>query len=304
MTETLLVAASPTDRAVLHVLHYFGIFRYPLSVEEVTHFVALPGAKTGDIADALNELAAKGRIFRFGQYFQTDNDTGWLAARLDYNRRAGQFLPLAHRMSRFIGAFPFVRAVCVSGSLSKNCMSPDGDIDYFVITAPGRLWLARTLLVIFKKTFLFNSHKYFCINYFIDTEHLEIEEKNIYTATETVTLLPTYGSDWMQAFRSANQWAWDTLPNFPPRRAEGIPPHRRGWLKRLLERLLGGRLGAWLDQRAMRLTVGYWQRKFSGFDRSDFDVALKSRRYVSKHHPLFFQKKVLDALGERIGSAS
>ncbi len=301
MSETPLVAASPTERAVLHVLHYFGIFRYPLSAGEVTDFLGLPGALTAEVAAMLDELAAKGRIFQFGQYFQTEDNLEWLTTRLDYNRRAGQFLPLAHRISRLIGAFPFVRAVFVSGSLSKNCMSPDGDIDFFVITAPERLWLARTLLVIFKKIFLFNSHKYFCVNYFVDTEHLEIEEKNIYTATETVTLLPTWGREWMQAFRAANQWAWDTLPNFPPRRTDEVPPYRAGWFKRLLERLLGGRAGAWLDQRAMRLTVGYWQRKFSDFDRSDFDVALKSRRYVSKHHPLFFQKKVLDALGERVG---
>ena len=26
-------------------------------------------------------------------------------------------------------------------------MAEDGDIDYFVITEPGRLWIARTLLI-------------------------------------------------------------------------------------------------------------------------------------------------------------
>ena len=37
--------------------------------------------------------------------------------------------------------------------------------------------------------------KNFCINYFVDSENLEIQEKNIFTATELVTLLPTFGRE-------------------------------------------------------------------------------------------------------------
>jgi hypothetical protein len=41
------------------------------------------------------------------------------------------------------------------------------------------------------------------------------------------------------------------------------------------------------------VTVQFWKRKFSHFDDQTFNVALKSRRYVSKHHPMYFQGKVL-----------
>ena len=40
----------------------------------------------------------------------------------------------------------------------------------------------------------------------------------------------------------------------------------------------------------------YWKRKFPHFDESDFDLNMRTRKNVSKHHPQGFQQKVLDAL--------
>ncbi len=295
MTATILTAIEcPLERAVLHTLLYFEVFSYPLTAEEAFHYCGEPCVAIQEVTEKLESLVNQGVVFQFGIFFQTKNDSSWMPARVECNRRADQFIPIAHRRAKLIGNFPFVRGVCVSGSLSKHSMRPDGDIDFFVITEPGRLWLARTLLVLFKKVFLFNSHKYFCVNYFIDTDHLEIAEKNLFTATESVTLLPMYGREFYEAFCDSNAWAWEQYPNFPKRSTNGIPNHEKGRMKSLLEKTLKGRIGEWLDEKAMLLTMGYWKRKFKHFDDANFDIALKSRRYVSKHHPLHFQKKVLE----------
>lgn len=294
---------STARSAILSALWYFDIFQYPLTAAEVFEYGNCREVRPEAVAEILEELVQEGLVFHFDGYYQSQNNSGWLPRRLEYNRRAAQFLPIARRMARLIGAFPFIRAVFVSGSLSKNCMAPDGDIDFFLITEPGRLWLARTLLVVFKKLFLLNSHKYFCVNYFVDTEHLEIEDKNLFTATETLTLLPLYGREWYMRFADANGWARDFLPNFPWRPDDAVAPHRRGLLKKVLEGVLGGRLGAWLDRKAMHFTVGYWRRKFKHFDERTFDGALRSRQYVSKHHPLYFQQKVMNAYAARVGEA-
>jgi hypothetical protein len=309
MKETTLSTGvdCPTESAVLRTLWYFELFKYPLTADEVFWYLQAPPDSTQPCADlpairnALDELVSQGRIFGYDGFFQTVDNPAWVTERLDCNRRADALMPVARRMSRLIAAFPFIRAVMVSGSLSKHCMRPDSDIDFFMITAPGRLWLARTFLVLFKKIFLLNSHKFFCVNYFIDTEHLTIEEQNLYTATESVTLLPLYGREWYDAFQSANPWAWRILPHSVQKDRGAIPPYQPGMVKRGLERLLGGRFGDWLDGQAMQVTVRYWRRKFSHFDTDSFDIALKSKRYVSKHHPLYFQKKVLDAFAEKVG---
>ena len=96
-------------------------------------------------------------------------------------------------------------------------MDEKSDLDFFIITAPKRLWIARTLLVMYKRFFLFNSHKYFCVNYFVDEDHLEIEEKNLFTATELATVIPLYGQVHYTNLLKANPWLKRFFPNYTPR---------------------------------------------------------------------------------------
>lgn len=179
-------------------------------------------------------------------------------------------------------------------------MPKDGDIDYFIVTKAGRLWISRTLLVLFKKIFLLNSHKYFCVNYFVDEEHLEIEEKNLFTAMETVTLLPLHNPVIYREFHLVNNWAQQYFPNTPMRPLEKTIPVKKSFLQNSMESLLNGEMGDRIDLYCMRTTLGHWKKKFRDFDSDKFDNALKSRSYVSKHHPQDFQNKVLTAYEERI----
>jgi len=291
----------PLSAAVLPVLAYFAVFRHPLTAAEIFTFCGDPSTHAEAIEECLSELVRAGVVHQFDSFYQISPDPSWAIVRRESNQRAEQMLPRAKRMARFIGRFPFIRAVMVSGSLSKHCMASDSDVDYFIVTAPGRLWLARTLLVLYKKTVLLNSHRYFCINYFVDETHLEIEEKNRFTATETVTLLPVWGHEYYTRFCCENAWAWTYYPYFAPRSVKAVPPTERGGGKKWVEWLLSGALGHWLDQKAMHLTVGFWKQKFPHLDASTFDLALKSRRGVSKHHPLHFQKKVLERYEEYLG---
>ncbi len=300
MTENVSIAVGcPTERAIIRALLYFEVFAYPLNAEEVFRYIDQANATQEEVQEKLDRLVLQEKVFFFEGFYQTQNSPEWISKRKARNLRADRMLPVAHRMARFIGAFPFVRAVFVSGSLSKHSMNEDSDIDFFLIMEPGRLWLARTLLVLFKKIFLFNSHKYFCVNYFIDTEHLEIEEKNLFTATEIVTLIPMYGSEWYQAFYQANKWAWAQYPNFEPRPVHAVAMHKRTGLKKILEWIQRGKTGDWLDRQSLRVTLAFWRKKFRYLPNDQFDLALKSRRYVSKHHPLHFQDKVLKAFDKR-----
>jgi len=278
-------------RAALRVLAYFDVFDHPLTVAELARFT---GQEEDEARDALAELLIAGTVRQHLGYWSLGDARGAALARIADEDRAQRRMPKALRMSALIARFPFVRAVFISGSLSKGRLDAEGDIDFFIITAPGRLWVARTMLVLFKKLFLLNSRRDFCVNYFIDTEHLTIEDRNRYTATEVVTLIPTYGNGTTEAFFARNAWAFDHYPHaVPPRSREVIIGHTRP--KRFLERLLNGRIGAAFDAFCMQLTWRFWRFKFSDMDPRTFDLALRTRTYVSKHHPRNFQQRVLDA---------
>lgn len=292
-------ALSSIERAVIRTLIYFDLFKHPLRRDEISAFSPVPEELTHDLDHALLHLVAKGLVAESDGLFALSSAGERAAQRIRYAERAQSRMAKAHRNSKLIGSFPYVRAVMLSGSISKGVLDEQGDIDYFIITTPRRLWVARTLLVLYKKLFLLNSRRDFCVNYFIDTEHLAIEDRNIFTATEVVTLIPTYGPEVCNAFFAANGWAFERFPNMPHERAV---PHVEAPRQRQVipERLLRSGLGEWLDDAFMRLTYLRWKRKFSGMDARNFEQALRTRKYVSKHHPQGFQQRVLKSLQDRI----
>lgn len=278
---------------MLEQLLYSEVFSHPLTKEELLQFSALyPGDQKHEIETTLDALKEAQLISESDGFYSVFEPKNKIDERRKATQKANELLPKAMRVAAFIHKFPFVEGVGISGSLSKGILHSDGDFDYFIITRPNRVWLARTLLILYKKAFLFNSRKYFCVNYFIDSEHLEIEEKNRFTAVEIATLIPAVG-EVFNAFYTENEWLKDFFPQGKRTDFETIQKNKPA-LSRSLEFLLRGRFGSSLDRRSMAITFRRWKRKFGDFDASKFDLTMKSRPYVSKHHPNDFQNKVLN----------
>jgi hypothetical protein len=219
------------------------------------------------------------------------------------NLLAKEYLKIAEKKARLIASFPFIRAVMASGSLSKEYMDEKSDLDFFIITKPKRLWVARTLLVVYKRVFLLGSHKFFCVNYFVDEEHLEIEEKNLFTATELATLMPLYGREHYSNIIQANAWIRNFLPNFKPRCADHIPSCKESPTKKILEFLLSFAGGDRLDAFFMNLTGKRWKKIYQHlYEKKDFDIAFKTKPYTSKNHPNYFQKKITELYQKRLSA--
>ena len=292
---------SPVKIALLKTFLYFDIFHYPLTRDEVFQFCSVPIDDEDQFNTDLEELIIGGYLFRLGNFYSTRNDQDLAQRRIKGNSLAKVRMKLAKPISRFIGQFPFVRGVMLSGSISKGYMEPHSDIDYFIVTAPGRLWIARTLLVMFKRLFLFNSHKYFCVNYFIDTQRNEIEEQNLFTATELVTLIPTVGKGTYQKLMDNNSWYTKYYPQINGNGVDHIKSEPRGMIKKVLEFVLDNLGGDRLDQGFMRMTLKFWQNIYRELHQGkDFEIAFKTRRYVSKNHPKHYQKKIIELHQERI----
>ncbi|MEM7103584.1 MAG: nucleotidyltransferase domain-containing protein [Bacteroidota bacterium] len=283
-------------RGIIEVMLYFEVFSYPMSREEVFRTVNQINTNQDQVNAEIDELINESIIYENGGFLMTRPKPEWAEERKIKNRMADQYIEKAYRMGRLIGYFPFVRAVMISGSLSKHWMTEDGDVDFFIVTEKRRLWIARTLLVLFKKIFLLNSHKYFCVNYFVDVDHLEIEEKNRFTASEIVTLLPVVNKPLYLEFLKANQWIRGIYPNFPVRDTSNTTPLKASLPKLIIEKMLSTRFGDWLDRSFLKMTLKHWNKKFGHMDKEEFEVAMKSRTYVSKHHPNAFQARVLEAM--------
>ncbi len=288
-------ALNVLDDYILATLLYYDIFNYPLKAEEVYRFLGINHVDKDLIQSSLQQLSYSGKIFRFGELFSIQNNEDLVMRRLKGNEEAKKFIDLAVQKAKLIGSFPFVRAVMGSGSLSKDYMDEKSDLDFFIITKPGRLWISRMLLVLYKRLFLFNSHKHFCVNYFVDHDHLEIEEKNLFTATELATVIPLYGGQYYEQLQQKNSWLKLRFPNYQSRSIEGVPSGNSRWIKRVLEKSIDLFGGNQIEKLFLYLTERRWRKLYGEeYLSSDFKVAFKTKTYASKNHPNHYQRKVME----------
>ena len=250
-----------SKESILKVLVYFDIFRYPLTRKEIESF--LDKSYSQDELDySFHDMVTSGRIFQHCEFFCLQNDISLVEIRRKGNIQATILVEKAKQIARLLYKFPYVRAIGLSGSVSKNFADENSDIDYFLITKANRLWIARTLLVIFRKNpFLKNREKYYCMNYFVDEEDLVIKEKNIYTATELFTLLPLAGNASLKRFFEKNSWSYSYFPNRALPIVNEEINFKDPWFKKLAEFFLNNKLGSWLDNYLFKLTTARWQKK-------------------------------------------
>ncbi len=295
--QTISIATLEERSSILlKTFLYFAIFKFPLTKEEAITFCHF---KTNAIDDELNFLIEKKLIFKFDNHYTTSNKEEWFERRKIGSLKATKVLKKAKFVSRFINQFPFVEAVFLSGSISKGYFGEDDDIDFFIITSPNRLWLTRTFLILFKKIFLLNSKKYFCINYLVSINSLEINEKNRFTATEFATLLPMTGNGIHKDFELKNPWVTDFLPNYTNTK-ELTVEIKKNIFRRTSELFLKGNIGDKLDKKFMKITKNHQKKKFNKLKKKDFDLAFKGSENESKHHPDNHQVRIINLLNDKI----
>lgn len=294
MIESRSIALS---NAVKKVFYYYAAFKHPLSLEEV-HFNCTEKCSMEEVDWVLNKLLISEEIYSYKNYYTTSKDISkWVKRRNKGEMVANRILPSSLRYGRFIAGFPFVRFVGVSGSLSKGYADKQSDFDFFIVTVNNRLWVCRTLLHIVKKlSFIFGLQNCFCMNYFVDENHCEIEEKNLYTAIELSSLKAVSGSHYYNKLMNENQWIKEFLPNGyqPFFYSDKVHNNNNLFVKKMMEYLLNP-LGNQLNLFLMQWTDKKWRKKWKRkkYPMEDYELAFKTTLHHSKNHPANYQKKVL-----------
>jgi len=282
----------PLEVEVLRTLLYYHIFSFPLNCEEIKRQIERTVTNTEEMVGVLAGLEKRGLIGRDGDLYHLDEPES-AALRRESEARAHAVMPRARSRSAFIARLPYVRAVAISGTMSKGVMKAEDDLDFMVFTEPGRVWICRALMMAFKKIFLFNSHRSFCVNYLLAVDSLEIPERDLFTASEIAWLLPTVNGDLYDEFIATNQWILDVFPNWRHRSVDAVTELPRSGLKSIAEAVIDRIGGDRLDRWCRRFIARRNRRRYRHLDDEVFEIALRTEANASKHHPRAFRHHTL-----------
>jgi hypothetical protein len=305
MTDVILRKESKTttgtESSVLQMLSYFSIFDYPLTKDEIKRYLH-PDADADLLENALEYLVAERSIFKIDEFYLLQNDIRLVNRRREGNLRAARLLPTAMKIGKFLFKFPYIRGIGISGSLSKMYADKKADIDFFIITKANRLWIARTLMHLFKKlTYLRGRQHFYCMNYYVDEKALKLEDRNIYTAVEVITLLPVCGKS-LTDFIKANNWINEWFAEYSLMPCNQVHHYRRPWMKKIIEWMCNNKAGNLLDDWLMKITVRRWKKKQQQkmHSHGGKEMALITGKHFARSNPGSFQEKFLAVYDKRI----
>ncbi len=243
---------APTDlaQAIVSTMAYADVFDYPLTVAQIHRYLVRTPATVAQVEAALVHdpwLAA--RVERHGDLVCLRGRSATILLRRDRANYARALWRSGRILAWLAAHLPFVRMVAVIGSLTMdNVRSPRDDIDLFIVTAPGRVWLTRALVIgLVRLAALIRID--LCPNYVLSTRRLAMSANDLFTARELTQTIPLFGRETFADLHAANRWLESYLPNAAPRdeQLRDVGLLGRGF-QRLAEWPLNGTLGARLER--------------------------------------------------------
>ncbi len=296
-----LKGADQQTRAIVATLLYYDLFAYAPNAKELVRFAQR--VETDGFYDT-NDLVAESPWWssRDGYWFLKGRDY-ILCHRAELAPIAQRKMIQARRWARLLQVIPGVRFIGVTGSLSMASAVADDDIDILVITAAGRLWLTRALVLAVlwagrAKRADDGRAAYpdqICANIFLSENDLHLPDHNLFIAHEICQMLPLLGPATYQRFIAANAWVGEFLPQWePPAVKWEDQPTLRG-LQRVLETASASPLGGRLEHECARRQLNRIQHKHA----RGHNVGVKLSSTQLRFHPRDLSDYVVGTFNSR-----
>lgn len=241
-------------RAILDTVVYADVFDYPLTLPEIHRY--LTGVNTA--RQDITELLVSGFLLQqVGEYYTLPGREAIVSMRKHREREAARLWRAARFYGGVITRLPFVRMVAVTGSLAMNNVEANADIDYLIVTVPGRLWSCRLLVLVVARIAALHGFS-LCPNFLLTQNALDISGHSLYAAHEFTQMVPLSGTEIYEQMRTLNPWVKDFLPNadgLPALCEQNIPVHSSPGLRRLFERILFTPVFTWSERWEMERKI-------------------------------------------------
>lgn len=209
-------------KSILQTLVYSDIFDYPLSKDEIWKFWIGKKVDKKTFDKFLKGNLPKRIVFRNNFYCLFGREK-IVQTRLEREKESEKKLGIAKKIIKLLSFIPTIHFIAISGALALKNSHKDDDIDLFVITSKGSLWLSRFIIIVILSLLGYyrrrNESKVsnkICLNMLIDESALSFPKsrQNLYTAHEIVQMMPVFErNNVYNRFISTNKWVGKFLPN-------------------------------------------------------------------------------------------
>lgn len=256
------------SQSVIQTLSYFDIFEYPLTREELFHFLwqGQEGLKYGEFLVLLDQEMKEnlaGIVERQGGYYFFSGKSEYIAKRERKVLYTEEKLAIAQRAAQKLRYLPFVKALFVCNQLPVG-VKKGSDIDVFIVIKRGRMWMTRAFITAVLSFFLLRrSNKsitdLICLSFYVTDDNLDlssicISAPDVYQAYWTSQLIPVYDPHNFQVqIQEKNTWVQKYLRHgFCSYTLLERWKVQDFWLsrgiKKSLEKLLGGWMGGLFEK--------------------------------------------------------
>ncbi len=215
------VKDNPCAQAIKETLAYRSIFKYPVSYHQLCTTLISSKTFAGKfLHDEVIRLVKKGDVkSKFHKYyapgFQPVNWTKHVDSTL-------KLLKDNDYVFKTLEMIPWIKMLCVTGSVAAFNTGKDSDIDVFVVAKANRLWLTRGFLFLILKIIGKlrgdkNSAGKICPNLLVDEKNMEwpASKQNIHVAHDIVLMRPVINRDETYfKFVKSNKWVFDYIASF------------------------------------------------------------------------------------------
>lgn len=207
---------------ILKTIIWFDLFSHPLTLFEIHKYVSFP-CELNVIISELEGLSYKIKS-KNGFYFLSGREEiiAERSHRLNYFNKK---IKRAKTFSKLISKLPFVYGIAVSNIIGDHNLREESDIDFFIISAPRRIWLARFFCTFLAKTLGLRPNSKtkknkICLSFYISADALNLEkylfnENDWYFIYWLAGLEVVYSyKNYFTKFYQENVWLNNYLPNF------------------------------------------------------------------------------------------
>jgi hypothetical protein len=201
------------ELAIARSVLYAALFDYPLTLAQLRGSLIESAQTPSEILAALERSAALRAIVehRDGFFFPRGRHH-IIAERRRRESRSRVFLAAHRRLLSLICALPFVRLVAVSGSLAHLNLEGGGDLDLFIVTRGRHVWSTTVAVLLLAKAL--RRRRTVCANFVIADTRMQLEQQDLFTASQIIHLKPLIGRNVLQLLIASNPFVAHYYPNF------------------------------------------------------------------------------------------